>query len=147
MEPKRKQPSYELNYMVLSFLMNGEYYSDYEGIVSILGLLVMVQSRWNKIVSVLGPHVHSFAIQSYQQVQENNIARGEKLHLKASFDRFYLICGYHSNKSSATLHNVMSDKIAWFTQKQKRPWFQLGQCFSGTKGDMLCTMLDSKSHS
>ena len=145
---KGKQPSYELNYMVLSFLMNGQYYSDYEGIVSMLGLPVMAQSRWNKIISLLGTHVHSLAIRSCQQVQETIIARGEKLHWKASFDGFYLTRGYHSNNSSATLHDVMSDKIAWFTHRTKRGigsnWVGTS---SGAEGDMLRTMLNDVKES
>ena len=137
---KGKQPSYELNYMVLSFFMNGQYYSDYEGIVSMLGLPVMAQSGWNKIISLLGTYVHLLAMQSCQQVQEAIIARGEKFHWKASFDGFYLTRGYHSNNSSATLHDVVSDKIAWFTHRTKQSnWVGTS---SGAEGDMLCTMLD-----
>ena len=108
----------------------------------------MAQSRWNKIVSVLGTRVHSLAIQSCQQVQENIIARGEKLHWKASFDGFYLTHGYHSNNSSATLHDVMSGKIAWFTHQSKRGigsnWVSTS---SGAEGDMLHTMLDDVKES
>ena len=52
---KGKQPSWELNYMVLSFLMNGQYY---ENIVGMMRLPVMAQSRWNKIITVIGTHVH-----------------------------------------------------------------------------------------
>ena len=77
-----------------------------------LELSVMAQSRWNKIISVLGTHVHSLAIGSCQQVQYGIIARGEKLHWKAYF---YLTHRYHSNNSSATPHDVVSNKIAWFT--------------------------------
>ena len=108
----------------------------------------MAQSRYNKIVSVLATRVHSLAIRSCQQVQENIIARGEKLHWIASFDGFYLTHGYHSNNSSATLHDVMSDKIAWFTHQSKRGtgsnWVGTS---SGAEGDMLHTMLDDVKES
>lgn len=71
---KGKQPSWELNYTVVSFLMNGQYYSDYESIIGMMGLPIMAQSRWNKMISVIGKQVHSLAIRSCQQVQENIIA-------------------------------------------------------------------------
>ena len=34
-------PSWELNYPALSFLLNGQYYSDYENTLSLMGLPVM----------------------------------------------------------------------------------------------------------
>lgn len=140
---KGKQPSWELNYTVVSFLMNGQYYSDYESIIGMMGLPIMAQSRWNKMISVIGKQVHSLAIRSCQQVQENIIARGDKLTWKASFDGFYLTHGYHSNNSSGTLHDVASDKIAWFTHRTKRGvgsnWVGTS---SGAERDMLRTMLD-----
>lgn len=140
---KGKQPCWELNYTVLSFLMNGQYYNDYEGVVGMLGLPVMAQSRWNKIVSILGTHVHTLATQSCQQVREKVIARGDKLTWKTSFDGFYLTRGHHSNNSSGTLHDMVSDKIAWFTHRTKRGvgsnWVGTS---SGSEGDMLRTMLE-----
>ena len=66
---KGKQLSWELNYTVLSFVMNGQHYSDYEGIVGMMGLPVMAQSRWNKIITIIGTHVHALATRSCQQVQ------------------------------------------------------------------------------
>ena len=65
---KGKQPSWSLNYNTLSFLVNGQYYSDYASIVGMMGLQVMSQSRWNTIISILGKHVESLVFRSCQQV-------------------------------------------------------------------------------
>ena len=111
---KGKQPSWTLNYTVFSFLLNGQNYVEYSG------LQVMSQSRWNTIISIIGPHVDSLATKSCQQVRDQIIARGDKLSWKASFDGFYLTRGHHSNNSSATLHDISTDKIAWFTHRTKR---------------------------
>ena len=37
----------------------------------------------------------------------------------AGFDGFYLTRGHHSNNTLATLHDVYSDRIAWFTHRTK----------------------------
>ena len=68
--------------------------------------------------------------------------RGDKAQWTASFDGFYLTRGHHSNNSSATLHNVESDCIAWFTHRTKRGkgsnWEGTS---SGAEGDMLDELL------
>jgi len=79
-----------------------------------MALQVMSQSRWK--------HVESLAFRSCQQVREQIITRKDKLLWKASFDGFYLTRGHHSNNSdhsnnSATLHDIRTDKIAWFTHQ------------------------------
>ena len=76
------------------------------------------------------------------------LARGKKLYWKASFDGYYLTHGYHSSNSSASLHDVMSDKTARFTHQSKRGigsnW--VGNS-SGAEGDMLRTMLNDVKES
>ena len=140
---KGKQPSWTLNYTVLSFLMNGQYYADYASIIGMMGLQVMSQSRWNTIISILGTHVHSLATRSCQQVRDKIITRGEKLSWKASFDGFYLTRGHYSNNSSATLHDISTDKVAWFTHRTKRGvgsnWIGTS---NGAEGDMLRSILE-----
>ena len=140
---KGKQPSWNLNYTVLSFLINGQYYADYASIVGMTGLQVMSQSRWNTVISILGTHVHSLATRSCQQVCDQIITRGEKLSWKASFDGFYLTRGHYSNNSSATLHDISTDKIAWFTHQTKRGVDS--NCVgtsNGAEGDMLRSILE-----
>ena len=117
---KGKQPSWTLNYTVLSFLLNGQNYVEYSSIIGMMGLQVMSQSRWNTIISIIRPHVDSLATKSCQQLCDQIIARGDKLSWKASFDGFYLIRGHHSNNFSATLHDISTDKIAWFPHRTKR---------------------------
>ena len=46
--------------------------------------------------------------------------RGDRSQWMAGFDCFYLTRGHHSNNTSATLHDVYSDRIAWFTHRTKR---------------------------
>ena len=61
----------------------------------------------------------------------------------ASCDGFYLTQGHYSNISSGTLHDVSSDKIAWFSHKTKRgTGANLEGTSSGAKVDMLREILD-----
>ena len=62
-------PSWELNYPVLSFLMNGHYYSDYHATLGLMGLSVMSDTGWEKLVSWLGKYVEALANTSCEQLQ------------------------------------------------------------------------------
>ena len=53
------------------------------------------------------------------QVRADIVKRGDKDQWTARFDGFYLTRGHHLNNSSATLHDVESDRIAWFTHRTK----------------------------
>lgn len=57
----------------------------------------------------------------------------------ATFDGFYLARGYYSNNSSATLHDVESDHIAWYTHRTKRG---KGSNWEGTSSAAEEDMLD-----
>ena len=60
-----------------------------------------------------------------------------------SCDGFYLTRGHYSNISSGTLHDVSSDKIAWFSHKTKRgTGASLEGTSSGAEVDMLREILD-----
>ena len=60
----------------------------------------------------------------------------------AGFDGFYLTRGHHSNNASATLHDVYSDQIAWFTHRTKRGKDSNWQgTSSGVEGNMLNEIL------
>ena len=107
-----RAPSWELNYPVLSFLMNGQYYTEYQSIFSLMGLPVMSDTAWNKMVVWLESHVEALAKSSCQQAQKRITNRGDKLQWTASYDGFYLTRGHHSNNCSATLHDYCSNKIA-----------------------------------
>ena len=74
----------------------------------------------------------------HEQVREKIILRGEKFSWVASYDGFYLTRGHHSNNSSGTLHDVSSDKIAWFAHRTKRgPGANWKGTSSGAEGDIL----------
>ena len=137
-----KPKSWELNYPALAFLLNGGYYADYASIMGTMGLPVMHHTTWDNLVSWVGTHVEQLAEWSCDQVRSDIVKRGDKAEWTASFDGFYLTRGYHSNTSSATLHDVESDRIAWFTHRTKRGkgsnWEGTS---SGAEGDMLDELL------
>ena len=66
------------------------------------------------------------------------IDRGDQSHLKVSFDGFYLTRGHHSNNSSAMMHDIVTDKIVWFTHRAKH---EPGANWLGTSGDAEGDML------
>ena len=138
----RPAPSWKTNYPALSFLMNGQYYSDYHATFSLMGLPVMSSTTWDKLVLWLGKHVEALAKISCEQVQRI-IDCGDKLSWTAAFDGFYLTRGHHSNNCSTTLHDYSSDKICWFAHRTKRG---KGANWQGTpggaEGDMLRTILE-----
>ena len=136
-------PSWDLNYPALVSLMNGQYYVEYKGVFGMMGIPVMSEATWNKTISWLGKHVKDLAETACEQVRQNIILRGEKFSWVASYDGYYLTRGHHSNNSSGTLHDVSSDKIAWFSHRTKRGtganWEGTS---SGAEGDMLREILD-----
>ena len=138
----KKPKSWELNYPALAFLLNGSYYADYAGVMGTMGLPTMHHSTWDKLVSCLGIHVERLAEWSCEQVRADIDKRGDRNQWAASFDGFYLMRGHHSNNSSATVHDMESDRIAWFTHRTKRGknsnW--LGTS-AGAEGDMLNDLL------
>ena len=115
--------------------MNGGYCVDY---ASIMGLPVMHHTTWDSLVSKVGTHVERLAEWSCEQVRADIEKHGDKDNYTASFDGFYLTWGYHSNNSLATLHEVESNCIAWFTH---RTICGKGSSWEGTssraEGDML----------
>ena len=137
-----KPKSWELNYPALACLLNGGYYTGYASIMGMMGLPVMHHTTWDNLVSWVGTHVEQLAESSCDQVKADIVKRGDKDQWTASFDGFYLTRGHHSNNSSATLHDVESDRIAWFTHRTKRGkgsnWEGTS---SGAEGDMLDELL------
>ena len=136
-------PCWKLNYPALVYLMNGQYYSEYKGTFSLMGLPVMSEKSWDKAVAWLGNHVEKLAMSSCVQVRQNITDRGEMLSWVASFDGLYLTRGHYSKNSSATLHDFTSDKIAWFAHRTKRGqqanWHGTS---AGAEGDMLRAILE-----
>ena len=137
-----KPKSWELNYPALAFLLNGGYYADYASIMGMMGLKVMHHTTWDNLVSWVGTHVEQLAEWSCDQVRADIVKRGDKDQWTASFDGLCLTRGHHSNNSSATLHDVKSDRIAWFIHLAKRgKGSNLAGTSSGMEGDMLDELL------
>lgn len=138
----RRAKSWDLNYPAISFMLNGGYYADYASIMGTMGLSTMHHSTWDNLVSWVGPHVDRLANWSCEQVRADIEKRGDRSQWMAGFDGFYLTRGHHSNNASATLHDVYSDRIAWFAHRTKRGKDSNWQgTSSGAEGDMLSEIL------
>ena len=111
--------SWELNYPALACLMNGQYYVEYYGVFGIMGIPVMSEATWNKTIGWLGTRAKDLAEKTCEQVRQKIVLRGEQFSWMASYDGFYLTRGHHSNNSSGSLHDVSSDKVAWFSHRTK----------------------------
>ena len=135
----RRAKSWDLNYPAISFMLNGGYYA---GIMGTMGLSAMHHSTWDNLVSWVGPHVDCLANWSCEQVRADIEKRGDRSQWMAGFDGFYLTRGHHSNNASATLHDVYSDRIAWFAHRTKRGKDSNWQgTSSGAKSDTLSEIL------
>ena len=55
------------------------YYSEYIGTFCLMGLPVMSDTAWEKVVAWLGKHVEALAKSSCEQVQKRITNRGDKL--------------------------------------------------------------------
>ena len=138
----RTAPSWDLNYPALVCFMNSQYYVEYSGVFGMMGNPVMSEATWNKTIGWLGTHVKDLAEIICEQVREKIILRGEKFSRVTSYDGFYLTRGHHSNNFSGTLHDVSSDKIAWFAHRTKRgPGANWEGTSSGAEGAILREIL------
>lgn len=127
--------SWKRHYSVLSFLLNGHLYADYEKLSGMLGLPSCSHTTWHLIVERLGAHVTKW---SCSHVRDAIKTRGEHKKWIASFDGFYLTRGHYSNNSSATLHDYGTGAIAWFCHRTKRgPGHNWEGTSGGAEGDMF----------
>ena len=123
-------------------MLNGGYYADYASLMGTMGLSTMHHSTWDNLVSWVGPHVDRLANWSCEQMRADIEKHGDRSQWMAGFDGFYLTRGHHSNNALATLHDVYSDRIAWFTHRTKRGKDSNWQgTSSGAEGDMLSEIL------
>ena len=130
------------HYSVLSFLLNGHLYAEYQRISGMLGLPSCSERTWTLLVEKLEVHVTECAEWSCKQVRESIQTRGDKTKWVASFDGFYLTRGHYSNNSSSTLHDYTSGKIAWFCHRTKRGSHHNWEGTSaGAEGDMFDKLL------
>ena len=131
--------SWLVNYTVLSFIMNGQLYSEYKRIGHMIGIPTCSESQWQRIVQWLGKHVQRLADWSCEEVRKRIIERGDQEHWVASYDGYYLTRGHHSNNSSATLHDYTTGKIAWYTHRTKRG---VGHNWEGTSNAAEADMFE-----
>ena len=131
--------SWSQYYPVLSFLMSGHLYADYDRLSGLLGLPACSNTQWSRIVKRLEEQVTELAKWSCGQVQQEIIRRGGAKQWTASFDGFYLTRDHYSNNSSATLHDFSTGKIAYFAHQTKRG---PGHNWSGTSAGAEANMLD-----
>ena len=135
-------PSWKINYPALVCLMNGQYYVEYHGVFGMKRIPVMSEATWNKTIGWLGTQVKDLAEIPCKQVRQKIVLRGEQFSWVASYDGFYLTRGHHSNNSSGTLHDVSSDKVAWFSHRTKQgPGANWEGTSSRAEGDILREIL------
>ena len=68
--------------------MYGHYYSGYHAILGLIGLLVMSDTGWEKLVSWLGKHAETLTNISCEQVQQQIIDRGD---IRTQSDSWFLL--------------------------------------------------------
>ena len=123
---------------MLSFLVNGHLFADYEKLSAMLGLPHCCHNTFDAILADLSVVVNKLAEKSCEMVRQMIETQGKKQEWVASFDGFYLTRGHYSNNSSATIHDHSSGKIAWFCHRTKRG---SGHNWEGTsagaEGDMF----------
>ena len=126
-------------YPVLSFLISGHLYADYNRLSGLLGFPTCSNTQWSRIVHRLEEHVTDLAKWSCGQVRQEITKQGDGKKWMASFDGFYLTRGHYSNNSSATLLDYSTANIAYFYHRTKKG---PGHNWSGTSGRAEADMLD-----
>ena len=76
---------------------------------------------------------------SCEKVRQMVKSRDDHLHWTATYNGFYLTSGHYSHNSSATLHDLVTGHIAWFTHRTKRG---LGHNWEGTSAGAESDMFD-----
>ena len=133
-----------MNYPALVALMNGQYYVEYQGVFGMTEKPVMSETAWNKVIPWVGKYFEQLALATCEQIRSKVTERGDKLSWVVSFAEFYLTRGHHSNNCSATLHDVSTDIVTWFTHRTKRgPGPNWQGTSGGAEGDMLQEILES----
>ena len=126
-ESKFRPKSWLSNYVLLCFLLNGEYYKDYKHVLGTLGLAHFSKTQWQRVVKWVHPFVKELAYWSCSEVKRQIIRRGDQKNLKIMFDGFYLTRGVHPNNTSGTIHDEQTGKVLQFAHRLKRSrrWVKL----------------------
>ena len=119
-ESKFRPKSWLPNYLLLCFLVNGEYFEDYEHVLGTLGLAHLSKTQWQRVVKWVHPFVKELAGWSCPEIKRQIIRRGDQKNLKIMFDGFYLTRGFHANNASGTIHDEQTGKVLQFAHRSKR---------------------------
>lgn len=136
---RTKPKTYLTNYILLAFIVCGEYYKDYEHVMGTLGIGHFTPQQWIRVIEWIAPEVEKIANWSIQQARKQIRARGEADKLEVMFDGFFLTRGHYSNNSSATIHDAKTGKIIGYAHRTKRGE---GANWEGTSGGAEGNMLD-----
>ena len=138
--PTRTKPkTYLTNYIMLSFIVCGEYYKDYDHVMGTLGIGHFSEKQWIRVIEWIAPEVEKIAKWSVEQARKMIRERGDQDHLEVMYDGFYLTRGHYSNNSSATMHDAKNGNIIGFAHRTKRGQ---GANWQGTSGGAESNMLD-----
>ena len=118
------------NYLLLSFLLNGEYFKGYEHVLGTPGVSHLSKSQWIHVVKWVHPHVKDLAQWSCDEINREIARQDDQKSLEIMYDGFYLTRGYHANNASGTIHDVKSGKIVAFAHRSRG----LGSNWVGTSG-------------
>lgn len=136
---RTKPKTFLTNYIMLTFIVCGEYYKDYDHIMGTLGIGHFTPQQWIRVIEWIAPEVDKIAKWSIQQARYQIRARGDAEKLEVMFDGFYLTRGHYSNNASATMHDAKTGKIIGYAHRTKRGE---GANWEGTSGGAEGNMLD-----
>ena len=130
-ESKFLPKSWQPNYVLLCFLLNGEYCKDYEHILGALSLAHLSKTQWQRVVKWVHPFVEELALWSCSEVKRQVIRRGDQKNLKIIFHGLHLTRGFHANNASGTIHDEQTGKVLRYAHRSKRG---VGSNWTGTSG-------------
>ena len=138
--PTRSKPkTYLTNYILLTFIVCGLYYKDYDHVLGTLGISHFSEKQWIRVIAWIAPEVEKIANWSVDQARKIIRARGDEKKLEVMFDGFYLTRGHYSNNASATMHDAKTGNIIGYAHRTKRGQ---GANWEGTSGEAEGNMLD-----
>ena len=138
--PTRTKPkTYLTNYILLAFIVTGQYYKDYDHVLGTLGMSHFSEKQWIRVIEWIAPEVEKIANWSVDQARKIIRARGDEKKLEVMFDGFYLTRGHYSNNASATMHDAKTGNIIGYAHRTKRGQ---GANWEGTSGGAEGNMLD-----
>ena len=119
--PTRTKPkTYLTNYIILAFIVCGQYYKDYDHVMGTLGISHFSKKQWIQVIDWIAPKVEKIANWSVDQARKIVRAHRDKKKLEVMFDGFYPTRGHYSNNASATMHDAKTSNIIRYAHRTKR---------------------------